>query len=322
MIRAGIVGGAGYVGGELIRLLLIHPEVELEFVQSSSQADKKISDVHTDLIGETDIKFTSDWKPTVDVIFLSMGHGESKKFLGDNSIPETIKIIDMSQDFRIESENSESFIYGLPETNRDKIKQAGKIANPGCFATAIQLGLLPLAKSGELQDDVHVNAITGSTGAGQGLKFSSHFSWRESNISVYKPFRHQHLAEINQTISGLQLNWNHQIHFLPVRGNFTRGIFATLYVNTELTGDDCRDLYEKYFESHPFVIFSDKNPDLKQVINTNKCILYVEKIGDHLLIISIIDNLIKGAAGQAVQNMNLMFGLEESTGLRLKPSAF
>lgn len=322
MTGVGIVGGAGYTAGELIRVLLWHPEVKLQFVQSTSQAGKRLSDIHKDLLGSTDLHFTNEWDNNVDLIFLSMGQGQSKMFMEKHNPGEAIKIIDMSQDFRIPEENSNSFIYGLPEINRDKIKKAQRIANPGCFATAIQLALLPLAHAGRLNNDVHVTGITGSTGAGHSLQLSSHFSWRASNISVYKPLKHQHLAEINQTLQRLQKDWRHKIFFLPFRGNFTRGIFVTAYLKTELKEEENRNLFKAYYKSHPFVVISDQNPDLKQVINTNKCVLHVKTIDDSLLIISIIDNLLKGASGQAVQNMNLMFGFQETSGLSLKPSAF
>ena len=317
-IKAGIIGAAGYTGGELIRLLLLHPEVEISFAQSKSQAGKFIHEVHTDLLGDTDLKFTSDTNHDMNVLFLCMGHGEAKKVLAENPVSEDIKIIDLSQDFRL----NEDFIYGLPELNRDNIRNHNRIANPGCFATCIQLGLLPLAEKNLLNNDVHINATTGSTGAGQTLSVTSHFSWRSNNLSVYKSFEHQHLAEIGQSIKQLQSTFNSDLNFIPARGSFTRGIHATLYTECNLSIDEAKALYSEYYASHPFVFISDKSIDLKQVVNTNKCILYLEKHGDKLLVTSIIDNLLKGASGQAVQNMNLAFGVQETTGLKLKASAF
>ena len=325
-IKIGIVGGAGYTGGELIRILLNHPNAEISFVHSKSNAGNLLSDVHTDLLGETEMKFSSSLSDAIDVLFLCMGHGESVKFLAENKIKDKTKIIDLSQDFRINSAQFGSgkrhFVYGLPELNREEIKKANNIANPGCFATAIQLALLPLADKKLLNDEVHVSAVTGSTGAGQSLSASSHFTWRNNNISIYKAFQHQHLAEISQSIKQLQNNFSSDINFIPYRGNFTRGILAAVYVNSGLSLDEAKKTYKNYYKDHPFVHVSEKNPDIKQVTNTNKCILYIEKNGNKLFVQSVIDNLTKGASGQAVQNMNLVFGLEETAGLKLKPSAF
>ena len=322
MIRASIVGGAGYTGGELIRILLNHPECEITGVQSRSQQGKHIYEVHTDLFGECDLRFDAQFNLDADVMFLCMGHNESGKFLMENDIPGHIKIIDLSQDFRLESPSNREFTYGLPEFNRDEIKQSNNIANPGCFATAIQLALLPLALKNILTGDIHVSAITGSTGAGQGLSPTSHFSWRDSNISVYKPFKHQHLAEINKTLKTSATSWQGNINFLPFRGNFTRGILATAYLTTDLDLEQADHLFKEYYNDHPFTFVTDTNPDLKQVVNTNKCLLHLVKNDQILLIVSMIDNLLKGASGQAVQNMNLMFGLGEKAGLNLKASAF
>jgi N-acetyl-gamma-glutamyl-phosphate reductase len=322
MIKAGIVGGAGYTGGELIRILLLHSGVKLHFVQSESQQGCRIAEVHPDLLGDTDLCFSNKPDHEVDLIFLCTKHGRSAAILEENHFPDRIKIIDLSQDFRLEGTSPWPFIYGLPELNRDKIEIANYIANPGCFATAIQLALLPLATHRLLQEEIHISAITGSTGAGVLSDTTTHFSWRSSNVSVYKPFHHQHLEEISQTIKHLQADWNKPFRFLPFRGNFTRGIFTAVYTKIEKTIAELIEIYEKYYATHPFVVLSGNNPNLKQVINTNKCILYLEKRDDVVLIISIIDNLIKGASGQAVQNMNLMFGLEETCGLRFKPQAF
>lgn len=322
MIKAGIIGGAGYTAGELIRLLINHPQVELVFVNSTSNAGNKLTDVHGGLLGETEMTFT-DQLPynEIDVLFFCTAHGDTKKFLDSNNVPENLKIIDLSTDYRKESPEHE-FVYGLPELNRERIKKAKRIANPGCFATAIQLALLPLAKAQLLNTEVHVNAITGSTGAGVKPSATSHFSWRENNISVYKAFEHQHLGEIRQSLDQLQNSFSEDINFIPVRGNFTRGIFASIYLNFAGTEEDAVKLYKDFYKDSPFVIITDKNPDLKQVVNTNKCVLYVEKHGNKLLILSCIDNLVKGASGQAVHNLNLIFGLEETEGLKLKATGF
>ncbi|MBI4947762.1 MAG: N-acetyl-gamma-glutamyl-phosphate reductase [Bacteroidetes bacterium] len=324
-VKIGIAGGAGYTGGELIRILLNHPFAEITFIHSKSNAGNLLSDVHTDLFGETEIKFSSSLSDKIDVLFLCLGHGESSKFLSENKINEKIKIIDLSQDFRISQKlkaRNQKFVYGLPELNREEIKKADNIANPGCFATAIQLALLPLAEKKLLNSEVHISAVTGSTGAGQSLSATNHFTWRNNNISIYKAFEHQHLAEIIQSVKHLQKNFDSDINFIPYRGNFTRGILASVYTNSKLSLEEAKKIYKEYYKSHPFVSISEKNPDIKQVVNTNKCILYLEKHGDKLFIQSVIDNLTKGASGQAVQNMNLMFGLDETCGLRLKPSAF
>lgn len=318
MIRAGIIGGAGYTGGELIRILINHPEVELAFVHSRSQAGLPVSELHPDLIGECQLKFTDVAQFDVEVLFLCMGHGESGKFLAENNLPDKMLVIDLSHDFRW----APGFTYGLPELQRETIAHSRRIANPGCFATAIQLGLLPLAKAQALKDEVHVHAITGSTGAGQSLTATSHYSWRHNNLSVYKPFQHQHLAEIGQSLLHLQPGFAHALNFIPLRGSFTRGIFASLYTYTEMSEPELIQLYQDYYQDHPFVFISPNNPDLKQVVNTNKAILYLEKHGDKVLIISLIDNLLKGASGQAVQNMNLALGLKETAGLGLKAMAF
>lgn len=324
-IKAGIIGGAGYTGGEMLRILLNHPHVKIAFVNSTSNAGNLVSDVHTDLFGDTDLKFTNECSQDVDVLFLCVGHGDAKKFLAANPINDAIKIIDLSQDFRL-SQNaqlgSRTFIYGLPELNREAIKSAKNIANPGCFATGIQLGLLPLAAKGLIKSEVHINATTGSTGAGQGLSTTSHFSWRNNNLSIYKAFEHQHLNEIGESLLQLQPAFNEALSFIPQRGAFTRGILTATYLESDLTLEEAQNLYEDYYSAHPFTHFSRKNIDLKQVVNTNKALVHVEKHGNKLFIISIIDNLLKGASGQAVQNMNLMFGFDETAGLRLKAANF
>jgi len=321
-IRAGIAGGAGYTGGEMLRLLVNHPSVEITFVHSTSNQGNLIADVHTDLLGDTDLRFTGELSYDIDVLFLCVGHGDAKKFLAANTIPAGIKIIDLSQDFRLTANAGEDWVYGLPELNRARIQKASFIANPGCFATCIQLGLLPLAAKGLIKNEVHINATTGSTGAGQSLAATSHFSWRNNNLSVYKAFDHQHLNEIGESLLQLDPGFESALTFIPQRGDFTRGILAAMYVETDLTAEEAQTLYEDFYAEHPFTHVSRKNIDLKQVVNTNKGFIHVEKHGDRLLIISIIDNLLKGASGQAVQNMNLMFGLDEQLGLRLKATAF
>jgi len=322
MIKCGIIGGAGYTAGELIRLLLNHPDAELTFINSSSNAGNKITDVHGGLYGETDLVFTSELPlDSINLLFFCTAHGDTKKFMESHTVPENVKIIDLSMDYRIEGPEHD-FVYGLPELNRRRICNARHIANPGCFATCIQLGVLPLAKHLMLNSDLHVNAITGSTGAGVKPSSTSHFSWRNDNISIYKPFTHQHLAEINQSLSQLQKSYSSRINFIPVRGNFSRGIFATTYIDCKIDLVEIRRIYEEYYDDHSFTFITDKNPDLKQVVNTNKCLIYLLKQEDKLLIVSMIDNLLKGASGQAVHNMNLLFGLEETVGLHLKPSAF
>jgi N-acetyl-gamma-glutamyl-phosphate reductase len=319
-IKVGIIGAAGYTGGELLRILINHSYAELVFVNSQSQAGKRVYSTHTDLLGDTELLFT-DKLPfeSVDVIFLCSGHGQSLKFLAENNIPPSVKIIDLSTDYRDESNG---FIYGLPELNRERIKSSNKIANPGCFATSIQLALLPLAANNLLKSEVHVSAVTGSTGAGQSLSTSTHFSWRSNNISIYKAFTHQHLAEIGQSLKQLQNGFEKEINFIPYRGNFTRGIMANVYLDYDGTQEEADAIFEEYYVEHPFCTISKSPIDLKQVINTNKCLLEIQKHGNKLLITSIIDNLVKGASGQAVQNMNIAFGLPETTGLNLKSVGF
>jgi N-acetyl-gamma-glutamyl-phosphate reductase len=320
-VRVGMVGSAGYTGGELLRILLFHPQAEIVFAHSSSNAGNPVWKVHTDLIGSTELTFTDKLRDDIDVLFLCVSHGAAVTFLQENQIADHIKIIDLSHDFRIKKEGND-FVYGLPELQRENIRNAKKVANPGCFATAIQLGLLPLASRGLLNEEVHTSGITGSTGAGQSLSPTSHFSWRNNNISIYKAFNHQHLKEIKQSLKQLQTSFEQSINFIPYRGNFSRGIMISSYLKSGLSQDEARKLYSDYYASHPFTHTTDENPDLKQVVNTNNCLVYVEKFEDKLHIISIIDNLTKGASGQAVQNMNLICGLEETTGLRLKPVGF
>jgi N-acetyl-gamma-glutamyl-phosphate reductase len=321
-IKIGVIGGAGYTAGELLRILICHPQVDIVFVNSSSNAGNPVTAVHSGLIGETNLIFTAELPlEKIDALFLCSAHGDSKKFIEANEIPKQVKIIDLSTDYRAKSPDHD-FVYGLPELNRDAIKKATHVANPGCFATAIQVALLPLASKGLLQDEIHVNAITGSTGAGVKPSSTSHFSWRNNNISIYKPFGHQHLQEIGQSINQLQPDFNKSLNFIPVRGNFTRGIYVTAYTRCSLSLDEANTLYQDYYKDAAFTFLTDKNPDLKQVVNTNKAIVYLEKHGDKLLVVSMIDNLLKGASGQAVQNMNLMFGLEEKAGLGLKAAGF
>ena len=322
MIKTGIIGGAGYTAGELIRLLINHPYAELVFVNSSSNAGNKLTAVHAGLYGETDMKFTNNLPlDEIDLLFFCTAHGDTKKFIESVHIPEKLKIIDLSQDYRIVSP-THTFIYGLPELNRSAICESKYVANPGCFATGIQLALLPLAKHQMLMNSIHVNAITGSTGAGVKPSPTTHFSWRNNNISVYKPFEHQHLAEIYQSLKQLQPGFLTAINLIPMRGDFTRGIFTTTYMDSKVELDEIKKIYHEYYDNHPFTLVINENPDLKQVINTNKCLLYLQKIGDKLLVISVIDNLLKGASGQAVHNMNLLFNLEETVGLHLKSTAF
>jgi N-acetyl-gamma-glutamyl-phosphate reductase len=322
-IKAGIVGAAGYTGGELIRILLQHPFVELIFISSRSQAGKKVFEVHDDLIGQSELVFTDAYPDTIDldILFLCLPHGHSKSFLEKANLSSNLKIIDLSNDFRLKLK-AEQFIYGLPELNQSAIQSAQKIANPGCFATAIQLALLPLAASNLLKSDVHVSAITGSTGAGVELSATTHFTWRNNNMSVYKPFTHQHLGEIYQSLQQLQPDFQHAVHFIPYRGDFTRGIIATCYTDFEGDIESAKKLYDDFYQSATFVHRSDSNINLKQVVNTNNCLLYLEVCNGKLMIISIIDNLIKGASGQAVQNMNLLMGWEETVGLQLKAAYF
>jgi N-acetyl-gamma-glutamyl-phosphate reductase len=328
-IKAGIIGGAGYTGGELIRLLINHPNTELTFVHSNSQAGLPVHAVHQDLLDETILHFTNEVPEEVDVLFLCGGHGAANEFLEQNKVDSSTKIIDLSQDFRWKDETEEDtvkafdrdFIYGLPELLRDKICNSHNVANPGCFATAIQLAVLPLATMQKIESDIHVSGITGSTGAGQSLSPTSHYSWRSSNISNYKVLNHQHLNEIKRTIKGLQKK-PVAIHFVPYRGPFTRGILCTTYLTSDMSLEEAHTLYKSFYRAHPFVRITEGTPDLKQVVNTNKCLLQLEKQGNQLVISSMIDNLLKGASGQAIQNMNLMFNLEETTGLKLKASAF
>lgn len=325
MIDVGIIGGAGYTAGELIRILLFHTKVEINFVYSTSNAGNKVSSVHQDLVGSTDIIFTSNINTDVDVLFLCLGHGNSKAFLEKNQFSAHTKIIDLSNDFRLEKDKifkNKTFVYGLPELQKDNIIKANYIANPGCFATAIQLALLPLAKYNLITDDVHVNAVTGATGAGTSLSKTTHFTWRDNNFSYYKPFMHQHLGEINQSVKQLQNGFNADINFMPNRGNFSRGIFATAYTNFEGSLEEAKTMYLDYYKDAAFTFVSEEELHLKQVVNTNKCLLHLHKHNNKLLITSIIDNLLKGASGQAVQNMNLMFGFAEAEGLQLKGTYF
>ena len=323
-VNIGIVGGAGYTGGELLRVLLRHPNAHIAFVHSTSSAGELVSKVHADLLGDTELKFTNTLDQNIDVLFLCVGHGDANKFLTANEIKASIKIIDLSQDFRLAASatiGDRNFIYGLPELQREAIKSANNIANPGCFATAIQLGLLPLAAKGLLKE-VYTTGITGSTGAGQGLSNTSHFSWRANNIQAYKTLQHQHLNEIVQSLAQLQGNQNAEVNFVPWRGDFTRGIFVTSIISSDLSLEAIYDLYNAFYEGHPFTHVSKNNIDLKQVVNTNKCLIHIEKQGNKIAIHSVVDNLLKGAVGQAVQNMNLIFGIDEAAGLQLKANYF
>ncbi|MEN5195035.1 N-acetyl-gamma-glutamyl-phosphate reductase [Sphingobacterium faecium] len=337
MIKVGIVGSAGYTGGELLRILIYHPEVEIVFANSASNAGNKIYEVHNDLFGDTELTFSSDFHSNIDVLFLCVGHGDAKKFLDANPVDASVKIIDLSQDFRLKANTSyqgQQFVYGLPELNREVIKSAQYVANPGCFATNIQLALLPLAYKGLLPEQIHINATTGSTGAGQKPGPTTHFSWRNNNLSAYKSFEHQHVQEISESLAQLQDGFLPQsdqtllerasakINFVPQRGDFTRGIFSVIYVDSDLSEEQAYELYETYYEGHSFTHVSRENIDLKQVVNTNKSIIHLEKHGNKLLILNATDNLLKGASGQAVQNMNLMFGLNERMGLNLKSVGF
>jgi N-acetyl-gamma-glutamyl-phosphate reductase len=323
-IKAGIIGGAGYTGGELIRLLVHHPDVAVSFVHSRSNAGKPVYAVHQDLIGDTELLFTDKLSDDIDVLFLCLGHGESKKFLTENKIGDKTKIIDLANDFRLEAQSSignRQFVYGLPELNRNKIKSAQNIANPGCFATAIQLGLLPLAKAGLLKD-IYTTGITGSTGAGQSLSSTSHFSWRANNIQAYKTLTHQHLGEIGESLLQLQPANDVDLSFVPWRGDFTRGIFISSTLHCDLSLEELNVLYNEFYKSHPFTHVSKDPIFLKQVVNTNKAVIQLEKAESKVVVHSVIDNLLKGASGQAVQNMNLLFGLDETTGLKLKANYF
>lgn len=322
-IKVGIIGGAGYTGGELIRLLINHPNVDIAFVQSKSNADKFLYQVHGDLLGETSAKFSNEHHYEVAVIFLCAGHGEAKKFVEANEIPATVKLIDIGNDFRLQADaniKGRTFMYGLPELNKQQIQSANNIANPGCFATAIQLGLLPLAKAGTLSD-VYTTGITGSTGAGQSLSATSHFSWRSNNIQAYKTLTHQHLGEIHQSLHQLQDNDVH-VNFVPWRGDFTRGIYVSSTIDCALPLEEVKQLYKQFYANAVFTHVSDGMIDMKQVVNTNKCLIHIEKQGNKIVVHSTIDNLLKGASGQAVQNMNIMFGLDEAIGLKLKANYF
>lgn len=320
MIKVGIIGGAGYTAGELIRLLINHPNVDIAFIHSTSNAGNAVSDIHGGLIGETDLRFSAEYDLTaVDALFLCSAHGQSRKFWEENSAPEGLKIIDLAQDFRDESCG---YVYGLPEINRERIAATSRLANPGCFATAIQLALLPLAANGLLKNELHITAITGSTGAGVKPGATTHFSWRNDNISVYKAFEHQHLIEIGRTLKSLQPSFDSAVNFVPMRGDFARGIFASVYTDCDLTAEQAVALYNDFYADAAFTFAVERDVDLKQVVNTNKAVVRVAKYGTKLHIVSVIDNLLKGASGQAVQNMNIMFGLDERMGLNLKPSAF
>ena len=320
MVKVGIIGGAGYTAGELIRLLINHPAVEIAFIHSTSNAGNAVSDIHGGLIGETDLRFSDSYDlSAVDLLFLCSAHGQSRKFWEENPLPATLKVIDLAQDFRDESCG---YVYGLPEVNRKRIAQTVRLANPGCFATAIQLALLPLAANGLLKSEVHITAITGSTGAGVKPGATTHFSWRNDNISVYKAFEHQHLIEIRRTLKMLQPSFASDVNFVPMRGDFARGIFASVYTESDLTAEQAVELYKSYCADAAFTFVAEREIDLKQVVNTNKAIVRVAKYGNKLHIVSVIDNLLKGASGQAVQNMNIMLGLDEKLGLNLKPSAF
>ena len=325
MIQAGIIGGAGYTAGELIRLLIHHNKVDINFVFSTSNAGNKISNVHQDLVGSINLSFTDTINTDVDVLFLCLGHGNSLTFLKNNTFSKNTKIIDLGNDFRLEKDQvfqEKQFIYGLPELQKKAIQKAKYIANPGCFATAIQLALLPLAKANILNSNVHVNAVTGATGAGTSLSATTHFTWRDNNFSYYKPFTHQHLGEINQSVKNLQNNFDAEIVFMPNRGDFSRGIFATAYTNFFGTIEEAKKLYHDFYKDAKFTFVSDKEIHLKQVVNTNKCLIHLHKHEGKLLITSVIDNLLKGASGQAIQNMNLMFGFEETESLNLKANFF
>ncbi|NLP57390.1 N-acetyl-gamma-glutamyl-phosphate reductase [Lutibacter sp. B1] len=325
MIKAGIIGGAGYTAGELIRLLINHPKVDIDFVYSTSNAGNKLYDVHQDVLGQTELIFSGKINADVDVVFLCLGHGNSTSFLNEHTFSETTKIIDLSNDFRLNSDAvfmGKEFVYGLPELQKEKIIKAKNIANPGCFATAIQLALLPLAKANLLNNSIHINATTGSTGAGVSSSETTHFSWRDNNFSVYKAFTHQHLGEISESLQQLQSNFSEELFFVPNRGNFSRGIFASIYLTFDKTLDEAFELFDDFYKDSPFTKISKKPIHLKQVVNTNNCFIHLEKHKNTLLITSVIDNLLKGASGQAVENMNLIFGINQKEGLQLKALAF
>ena len=322
MIKIGILGAAGYTGGELIRLLLNHPEAQIVFANSESNAGNLVADVHEGLYGDTDLRFTSEMPfNEVDVVFFCFGHGKSEQFLREHTIPTNVKIIDLAQDFRLAAPDND-YVYGLPEINRERIAAAQHVANPGCFATCIQLGLLPAAKLGIVKGDIAVNAITGSTGAGQKPGATTHFSWRNNNMSIYKAFCHQHVPEICQSLKQVQGELDAEIDFIPYRGDFARGIFATEVVKTDMPIEQIVEAYKDFYKDAAFTHYVDNVIDMKQVVNTNKALIHCDKFGNKLLITSTIDNLLKGAVGQAVQNMNIMFGVDETMGLRLKGSAF
>lgn len=325
MIKVGIIGGAGYTAGELIRLLLHHSKTKIDFVYSTSNAGNYLYDVHQDLLGNTSLKFTSDINTNIDVLFLCLGHGNSKSFLEKNKFSDSTKIIDLSNDFRLKNDAffyDKEFVYGLPELQKEVIKSAKHIANPGCFATALQLAILPLAANNLLEDDIHINAVTGATGAGTSLSATTHFTWRDNNFSHYKTFTHQHLGEIHQTVNQLQNSFDGEINFIPNRGNFSRGIFATTYTKFDGSLEEAKTLYKNFYKNAKFTFISDEPIHLKQVVNTNKCLIHLLKHNNKLLITSTIDNLIKGASGQAIHNMNLMFGFNEAEGLQLKATYF
>jgi N-acetyl-gamma-glutamyl-phosphate reductase len=321
MIKAGIIGGAGFTGGELLRLLVNHPEAEVVFVHSNSQKGEPVASIHKDLKGDIKLNFEQKTPPPLDLLFLCLGHGKTREYLEQHPVQRSTKVIDLSQDFRISGPGNQ-FVYGLPELNREQIKTANKVANPGCFATAIQLALLPLAANNSITNEIHVNAVTGATGAGASLLSTTHYSWRQNNLSVYKAFEHQHLAEIRQSLEQSGSQQLPEINFIPVRGNFTKGIFCTAYTAVDGSIDQFREIYHEYYSEHPFTVVSEEPISLKEVINTNKCYLHLQYHGGKLLVNSIIDNLVKGASGQAVQNMNLIFGLPEAAGLKLKAVGF
>lgn len=325
MLKVGIIGGAGYTAGELIRLIIHHPKVALNFVYSTSNAGNQISAIHQDLVGSLDMNFTDTITPDIDILFLCLAHGNSIAFLEKHTFHSKTKIIDLSNDFRLENNDkfkNKTFIYGLPELQKDQITNGQYIANPGCFATAIQLAILPLASKKLLNTELHINAVTGATGAGTSLSKTTHFSWRNNNFSHYKPFTHQHLPEIYQSIKKLQTNYNSEISFIPNRGNFSRGIFATTYLKFDGSIEYAKSIYREYYKDASFTFISDNNIHLKQIVNTNNCLIHLQKENGKLLITSVIDNLLKGAAGQAIQNMNLMYGFEETSGLKLKATYF
>lgn len=325
MIEVGIIGGAGYTAGELIRLLLNHSKVEIKFIYSTSNAGNKVYSVHQDLVGSTELKFSNAIKSDIDLLFLCLGHGNSKAFLKKNQFSKKTKIIDLSNDFRLENDQvigGKKFVYGLPELQKQAIQNANYIANPGCFASAIQLAILPLAKAKLIKSDIHINAVTGATGAGTSLSKTTHFTWRDNNFSHYKTFSHQHLDEIKQSVKHLQQNFTSEVYFIPNRGNFSRGIFATAYTNFKGSLEEAKEIFRSFYKTSAFTFVSDDEIHLKQVVNTNKCLIHLHKYKNKLLITSVLDNLLKGASGQAIQNMNLQFGFPEVEGLQLKANYF